>query len=59
MADFWRDLVWIAFGILFGGLVLALAVAFGLGGRSLARRVLERGRPREREPREREPVSHI
>src|SRR5207247_1338640 len=32
-----RDMVVVAFGILFGGLVLALAVAFGLGGRHLAR----------------------
>ena len=54
-----RDTVVIAFGILFGGLVLALAVAFGLGGRHLARDILERGRRREREPAERETISHI
>jgi hypothetical protein len=52
-------MVVVAFGILFGGLVLALAVAFGLGGRHLARRILERGRRREREPRDRETISHI
>ncbi len=45
-----RDMVLIAFGVLFGGLVLALALAFGLGGRHLAREILERGRRREREP---------
>jgi hypothetical protein len=54
-----RDMVLIAFGILFGGLVLALALAFGLGGRQLARHVLERGRLREREPSDRETISHI
>jgi mechanosensitive ion channel-like protein len=54
-----RDMVLVAFGILFGGLVLALALAFGLGGRHLARHVLERGRLREQEPSDRETVSHI
>jgi len=54
-----RDMVLVAFGILFGGLVLALALAFGLGGRHLARHVLERGRLREREPSDRETISHI
>src|SRR5439155_1373069 len=45
--------------VLFGGLVLALALAFGLGGRHLARHILERGRLREREPSDRETISHI
>src|SRR2546430_17456005 len=39
-----RDMVVVAFGILFGGLVLALAVAFGLGGPHPARHILGRGR---------------
>jgi hypothetical protein len=54
-----RDMVLVAFGILFGGLVLALAVAFGLGGRHLARDILTAGRRREREPRERETIDHL
>ena len=54
-----RDMVLVAFGVLFGGLVLALALAFGLGGRHLARHILERGRLREREPSDRETISHI
>jgi len=54
-----RGMILVAFGILFGGLVLALAVAFGLGGRHLARHILERGRRRERETRDRETISHI
>ncbi|HHD10827.1 MAG TPA: hypothetical protein ENK42_00155 [Deltaproteobacteria bacterium] len=34
-------MVKIAFSILFGGIVLALALAFGLGGRDVARKILE------------------
>lgn len=37
-----KEMVLLVFGISFGGLVLALALAFGLGGRHLARRALER-----------------
>ncbi len=37
-----RDMVLIAFGVTFGGLILALALAFGLGAQGLARQVLER-----------------
>jgi len=54
-----RDMVLIAFGVLFGGLVLALALAFGLGGRHLAREILERGRRREREPAPHDPITHL
>src|SRR2546427_1701212 len=54
-----RDMVVVAFGILFGGLVLALAVAFGLGGRHLARPILVPGRRRRRETPARETISHI
>ena len=36
-----RATVLLAFGIVFGGVVTALAIAFGLGGRDLARDVLE------------------
>jgi hypothetical protein len=32
----------LAFGIVFGALMLGLALSFGLGGRDLARRYLER-----------------
>lgn len=37
-----KETVLIAFAILFGGVVLALALAFGLGGRKLAREYLEK-----------------
>ena len=39
--DIAREMVLIVFGIGFGGTVLALALAFGLGGRDLAREALE------------------
>jgi len=32
----------VAFGIAFGALMLGLAIAFGIGGRDLAQRFLER-----------------
>jgi len=52
-----KEMVLLAFGISFGGLVLALALAFGLGGRALAREILER-RLRH-EPHPRETLSHL
>ena len=36
-----REMVLLAFGIAFGGTMLALAPAFGLGGKDLAREILE------------------
>jgi len=39
--DIAREMVLLAFGIAFGGTVLALALAFGLGGRDIARQALE------------------
>jgi len=36
-----RQILIVSFGILFGGVVLALALAFGLAGRDLARELLE------------------
>lgn len=43
-----REMVLLTFGIAFGGSVLALALAFGLGGKELAREILE-SRFRKRE----------
>lgn len=47
-----RTIVLAAFSIIFGGIILALALAFGLAGKDLAREFLERNVPRssEREP---------
>lgn len=44
-----REVVVAAFSITFGGVVLALALAFGLGGKDLAREFLERSLKRRRE----------
>jgi small-conductance mechanosensitive channel len=37
-----RDTMLVSFGIIFSGVVLALAIAFGLGGKDVAREYLER-----------------
>ena len=53
-----KEMVLVAFGITFGGLVFALALAFGLGGRVIAREVLARRLRRESPPRE-ESLTHL
>jgi hypothetical protein len=53
-----KEMVLVAFGITFGGLVFALALAFGLGGRRLARELLER-RLRRDSPSARERLTHL
>ncbi|MGH7255798.1 MAG: mechanosensitive ion channel family protein [Nitrospirales bacterium] len=53
-----ENIVVVGFGISFGGLVFALAIAFGLGARDLAKEFMERqfGRTKERE---KEDLSHL
>jgi hypothetical protein len=53
-----KEMVLVAFGITFGGLVFALALAFGLGGRHLARELLAR-RLRRGAPPDRERLTHL
>jgi len=53
-----REMVLLIFGIAFGGAVLALSLAFGLGARELARQALESYLRRAREDHS-EPVSHV
>jgi len=53
-----KEMVLVAFGITFGGLIFALALAFGLGGRSIARDILAR-RLRRDAPPDRERLSHL
>jgi hypothetical protein len=53
-----KEMVLVAFGITFGGLVFALALAFGLGGRTLARHILER-RLRRESPPPQERITHL
>ena len=52
-----RSIVDLGFGILFGGIVLALALAVGLGSRDLVSRSLERDR--HKTPPEEEVVRHF
>ena len=54
-----KEIVLLAFGLTFGGLVLAAALAFGLGGRHLAREILERRLRRDREPHSHETLTHL
>jgi hypothetical protein len=49
----------LAFGILFGGIVLALALAVGLGSKELVTRSLEREASKVSSPNEKEPVGHL
>ena len=53
-----KEMVLVAFGITFGGLVLALALAFGLGGRVIAAELLTR-RLRRDAPPDRERLTHL
>jgi hypothetical protein len=49
----------LAFGILFGGIVLALALAVGLGSKDLVSRSLERETSKTSSPNMKEPVGHL
>jgi hypothetical protein len=49
----------VAFGIAFGALMLGLAIAFGIGGRDLARRFLEEKFVRTRKDREEDELSPL
>ncbi|MDP2381484.1 MAG: hypothetical protein Q8N00_01635 [Nitrospirota bacterium] len=52
-----KEIVVAAFSILFGGVVLALAIAIGLGGRNIARDMLEQRWRKAKE--ERDEMSHL
>ncbi len=54
-----RGIIRLAFGILFGGIVLALALAVGLGSKDLVTRSLEREASRTSAPSTHEPVGHL
>lgn len=49
----------LAFGILFGGIVLALALAVGLGSKELVTRSLQREASKTSNPEMKEPVGHL
>ena len=52
-----KEIVIVAFSIVFGGVVLALAIAVGLGGRNIARDALERRWRKTKE--ERDEMAHL
>jgi hypothetical protein len=54
-----KEMVLVAFGITFGGVVLALSLAFGLGGRGVARHIIERRLQREAPPQEHIDITHL
>jgi hypothetical protein len=54
-----KEMVLVAFGISFGGLVLTLALAFGLGARTIAHDILVRRLRRERPPRDEPREEHL
>jgi hypothetical protein len=51
-----KDTVLVAFAIVFGGIVLALSIAFGIGGQKAAGDYIER---KLREKKEEDDISHI
>jgi hypothetical protein len=53
-----REMILLVFGTVFGGVTLALALAFGVGGRHLARHALE-GWLRKRQDRGPDDMSHL
>ena len=53
-----RGIVIAAFSTLFGGIILSLALAFGLGGRDVARKILEE-KIESREKEEKDEIKHI
>ncbi len=54
-----HGVVLVAFSIAFGAVMMGLAIAFGLGGRDVARRILERRFPEERREEQDEEISHL
>ena len=53
-----RHIILVTFTILFGGVVFALSLAFGLAGRDLARELLEKLARKGEPPRE-DPLRHL
>ena len=54
-----KEIVVAAFTIVFGGVVLAVAIAVGLGGRNIARDALERRWRKAKEKDERDEIAHL
>lgn len=54
-----KEIVVSAFTIVFGGVVLAVAIAVGLGGRNIARDALERRWRKAKDKEERDEIAHL
>jgi hypothetical protein len=54
-----KEIVVAAFSIVFGGVILALAIAVGLGGRNVARDALERRWRKARDKEEQDDMAHL
>jgi hypothetical protein len=54
-----KEIVVAAFSIVFGGVILALAIAVGLGGRNIARDALERRWRRAKDKKEQDDMAHL
>jgi len=54
-----RHVVLIAFSMAFGAVMLAMAIAFGLGGRDAAKHLIEKRLSKEPEDEDQEEVSHL
>lgn len=54
-----KEIVVAAFSIVFGGVILALAIAVGLGGRNIARDALERRWRKAKDKEERDEIAHL
>ncbi|MBI4937939.1 MAG: hypothetical protein HY846_06935 [Nitrosomonadales bacterium] len=53
------SIVLAAFSIVFGGIVIAIAIAFGVGGIDAARRIIEKEASQKRDERQRDEIDHI
>lgn len=54
-----KEIVIAAFSIIFGGVVMALAIAVGLGGRHIARTIMERRWRNAKDKEERDEMAHL
>jgi hypothetical protein len=54
-----KETIVIAFAIIFGGIVLALAIALGLGGKETAREYIEKKLKGEEEEEKKDEISHL
>jgi hypothetical protein len=54
-----RETIVITFAIIFGGIVFAVAIAFGLGGRDIAKEYLEKKLKGEEGEEEKDEISHL